>query len=71
MRSRDIARKLTLNKAIECERVGERKMLALPSVAVAGSRRFGRGPSILANCFSSLRNGVGAAPGVRSWFFMV
>ncbi|MDD2237532.1 MAG: hypothetical protein PHG65_10040 [Kiritimatiellae bacterium] len=69
MRSRDIARKLTVNKAIECERVGERKMLALPSSVAGRSQRFGRGPSILATCFSSFRSGVGVASDSHSWFF--
>jgi len=69
VRSRDIVKKLTVNKAIECQRVGDRKMLALPTGTAGGSRRFGRGPSILASCFCSLRGGVGAASESHSWFF--
>ncbi len=59
MRSRDIATKLTLNKAIEGRL--ERRDLTLPSGNGGISRRFGRAPRVLLAYFrgwGSPRSGI-------------
>ena len=69
MRSRDIAAKLTVNRAIECERVNDRKMLALPSGSMLRPQRFGRGPHILAGKSAAWRTELSSMTNSRGWLF--
>jgi hypothetical protein len=68
LRSRDIAKKLSLNKAVILERV-DRREIALPTGSLNRERRFGKGPGILSSCFQTKRGDGRNGERGSGWLF--
>ncbi len=72
MRSREIAKGLSLNRAVMCDRSTDRPFFSLPTKALERQRRFGKGPSILSSCFKSWQSSEEYGRGRGSgWLFQV